>query len=306
MRCRNFKTITLMLPLLLSQPQAFAADYRLTEVHGEVSEQAFPDWLQEPTTAWKSGIAGDTIDEHLLIKTGTNSMAEICTDRVLLRADAESKLAVSANQHLVYLQNGSILFHVAKDTKSKSPSSFYVWTNLVQARTQGATILVQCHQNQSTISVLEGSVELLNKIDHSVVSLAPGVMYLVATSAKEQPVPLAAALCASPAIPIFKTAKTISLAALIDPMQAMQHTLLRNFDKPCPSISNIAETMSDMQAKLETHDRSATATHLLHNSLTIVSVPRTLNYSIGADLRQVAQIAPGTFQFFPPEGTVQR
>lgn len=149
----------------------------LTEAKGDVYKRGFVDWAKqewgEPQVAKK----GDTLNEGMQVGTGQKSWAQIAWQFVTCRAWANSVYAIAPHQRLVYLTNGEMLFHLSKNRKDKD--DFCVWTNLLQARIRGTTVIVQAAGDTSRISVLEGTVDVLNKLDHSVVRIKPGVVYTV-------------------------------------------------------------------------------------------------------------------------------
>jgi hypothetical protein len=157
----------------------------LTEAKGTVYKRSFIDWSKQqwgdPETARK----GDVLQEGMQVGTGDKSWAQVAWQHVTCRAWANSVYAVAPNQRLVYLQNGEMLFHLDKNRKDKD--NYCIWTNLLQARVRGTTVLVQATAENSKLTVLEGTVDVLNKLDHSVVRIKPGVVYTIQAKAGQLP-----------------------------------------------------------------------------------------------------------------------
>ncbi|HEY9788126.1 MAG TPA: FecR domain-containing protein, partial [Candidatus Obscuribacterales bacterium] len=149
----------------------------LTEAKGTVYKRGFIDWNKEawgdPTPAQR----GDLLHEGMQIGTGDRSWAEVKWPSITSRAWANSIYAIAPNQRLVYLVNGEMLVQLDKKRDKKSP--YYIWTNLLQARMRGTTVLVQATNMVSRLTVLEGVVDVLNRSDHSLVRITPGVVYEV-------------------------------------------------------------------------------------------------------------------------------
>jgi len=149
----------------------------LTEAKGNVYKRGFVDWSRQQWGDPQSAKVGDVLQEGMQVGTGEKSWAQIAWHYVTCRAWANSVYAIAPHQRLVYLTNGEMLFHLSKNRKDKD--DFCVWTNLLQARIRGTTVVVQTTADSSRISVLEGTVDVLNKLDHSVVRIKPGVVYTV-------------------------------------------------------------------------------------------------------------------------------
>lgn len=301
------------IPAFAGTPSATApTDALLTEAHGNVYKRTFTDWTKEAMGDPSPASVGEVLHEGMQVGTGEKSWAQLQWRHVSARAWANSVYAISPNQRLVYLIGGEMLYQLDKNRGDHNP--YYVWTNLLQARIRGTTVMFQATKTKSRITVLEGTVEVLNKVDRSVVTITPGTVYEVSTKSGTQTqtdskddltnlgVPTAKAT------PIFETSKTIASVTPIDPTVVMTHPLLRDFETPIPSLPLISDAMSSIQAKLENAGKNLNSvlTDILHDSLTITSVPRALNYSIGQDIRNVAQVIPGVFDFFAPEGVVGR
>jgi hypothetical protein len=157
----------------------------LTEAKGTVYKRSFIDWSKQQWGDPEAAKKGDVLQEGMQVGTGDKSWAQIAWEHVTCRAWANSVYAVAPHQRLVYLQSGEMLFHLDKNRKDKD--NYCIWTNLLQARVRGTTVLVQATAENSKLTVLEGTVDVLNKLDHSVVRLKPGVVYTIQAKAGQLP-----------------------------------------------------------------------------------------------------------------------
>jgi hypothetical protein len=283
-------------------------DAKLTEAHGDVYKRTFVDWTKEALGDPSPASVGEILNEGMQIGTGEKSWAQLQWRHMSARAWANSVYAIAPNQRLVYLVSGEMLYQLDKNRGEKSP--YFVWTNLLQARIRGTTVLFQATKTVSRITVLEGTVEVLNKIDHSVVTITPGVVYEISTKDGVAPQTSEAltniSLASSVATPIFETSRERSTASVIDPMAIMNHPLLREFESPLPSLPLVTDAISSIQSRIENAGKNLlpVISSVLKDSLTITSVPRKLSYTIGSELNDIAQLAPGSFDFFQPEGVI--
>ncbi|MBX9771422.1 MAG: FecR family protein, partial [Candidatus Obscuribacterales bacterium] len=181
------KFLALILSMVVSCPIAGAAapvsssaiSARVAETHGTVFKRGFVDWEKEEWADPEPARAGDDLSEGMQVGTGDKSWAEVTWPTVTTRAWANSVFAVAPNQRLVYLLGGQMLFNLDKHRKDKK--DFFVWTKVLQARIRGTTVMVQCTNAVSRITVLEGVVEVMNRLDKSVVKIGPGVVYEIKT-----------------------------------------------------------------------------------------------------------------------------
>lgn len=150
---------------------------KLTEVQGHVFKRAFKDERKE---VWSEPVAaqvGDLVSDGMQVGTGEKSWTQCTWRHVTARAWENSVYMVSPKQKLVYLVGGELLFNLDKHRPDKAPYS--IWTKYLHATVRGTTLLVQAKENGSRVSVLEGTVDVLNRLDNSVVTLTPGVVYEV-------------------------------------------------------------------------------------------------------------------------------
>lgn len=147
----------------------------LTEAHGDVYKRGFKDASKQLWDDPVRASAGDRLTEGMQVGTGNKSWAELTWSYITARVWSNSVYAIAPNSRLVYLTSGEMLYHLDKNRRDKNP--YYVWTNLLQARVRGTTILFQATKVSSRVTVLEGSIDVTNRLDHSVVHLNPGLIY---------------------------------------------------------------------------------------------------------------------------------
>lgn len=237
--------LALMLSLLLSCPLAGAAapscstaiSARVSETHGTVFKRGFVDWEKEQWSDPEPARTGDNLAEGMQVGTGDKSWAEVTWPNVTTRAWANSVFAVAPNQRLVYLLGGQMLFNLDKHRKDKK--DFFVWTKVLQARIRGTTVMVQCTNEVSRITVLEGVVEVMNRLDRSVIKVNPGVVYEIRTPGTQLPPNISQAPSTEKASPQTTIAEDI--------VETTDETVndqipLRLADQPLPKI---AENLKD-------------------------------------------------------------
>lgn len=147
----------------------------LTAKHGTVFKRAFRDWNREQWGDPESAEVSDQLREGMQIGTGNESWAEVTWPNVKTRAWANTVFAVAPNKRLVYLTGGEMLFRLDKNRKDKD--DYYIWTKVLQARIRGTTVLVQAKGPVTRFTVMEGIVEVKNRLDNSRSVLRPGVVY---------------------------------------------------------------------------------------------------------------------------------
>jgi hypothetical protein len=162
----------------------------ITQCHNNVFKRGFVDWNKD---AWADPVPaskGDVLHEGMQIGTGKDSWAEVNWNHtVITRAWANTVFAVAPNKRLVYLTGGEMLFRLDKHRKDKD-QPYYVWTKVLQARIRGTTVLVQAQANLSRITVMEGKIDVYNKLDHSWVTLEPGAVYEVVDKSAKSAAPV--------------------------------------------------------------------------------------------------------------------
>jgi FecR protein len=150
----------------------------ITSLHGTVFKRGFVDWGKELWGEPESAVVNDKLREGMQIGTGNESWAEVAWPNVKTRAWSNTVFAIAPNKRLVYLTGGEMLFRLDKNRKDKD-QSYYIWTKVLQARIRGTTVLVQAKGDRTRFTVMEGTVEVTNRLDHSKVTIKPGVVYEV-------------------------------------------------------------------------------------------------------------------------------
>ncbi len=161
------------------------AGAHLTDAHNRVDKRLK---IQPHKQGWGALVPaklGDSLPEGTQLHTGDSSWAQISWPRVSTRIWENSIVAIEPNKRVVYLFDGQLLFNLDKDSSSgsKSNKEFEIWTKLIQARVRGTTFIVQSCKDFCRFSVLEGKLELTNKIDGSIIEIKPGVIYEVRVGA---------------------------------------------------------------------------------------------------------------------------
>ena len=156
---------------------------QLTEAKGSIYKRGFIDWSREQWGDPQNAKVGDVLTEGMQLGTGDKSYAQLAWKHITTRAWANSVYAIAPNQRLVYLLGGEMLFHLDKHRPDKD--DYCVWTNLLQARIRGTTVLFQSAGDVSRVTVLEGTVDVLNRTDNSVVRIKPGVVYEIRANSNQ-------------------------------------------------------------------------------------------------------------------------
>lgn len=338
-----FLCAMLLMPLLVSAVKADDAKdtkgakdpsmARLTETKGEVYRRGFVDWNREQ---WEDPVpakVGDKLVEGMQIGTGAKSWAELTWHHVTSRAWEKSVYAIAPNQRLVYLFGGEMLFNL--DKKRKDKSEYVIWTNLLQARLRGTTVLVQATQKASRLTVLEGTVDVLNRSDYSVVRLTPGVVYEVTSKAgpvQDNAQAFAGAASAAQAVnnastalgaaqtaatsggssafagfnqttagalkslPLFETTSTITSLLPANISGLLSNPLLTGvFETVFPSLALVQQTLGNLG--------SITDGTLL-GSAQVVRLPVKLAYDIGPSAISNLTLPPHALKNWPPHGII--
>lgn len=154
----------------------------LTEAKGTVLKSEVADWTQTINrTDMQPAHIGDKLHEGMQVATAEKSYAQLQWKDVTARAWANSVYSLAPNRRLVYLQSGQLIFCLDKHRKDKR--EYFLQTNLVQARIRGTTVFCQTDGKKTQISVLEGTIDVLDRRDKSVVRLTPGVIYEISPRA---------------------------------------------------------------------------------------------------------------------------
>ena len=334
---RLYATLALTLfcvqsPAALASPAKLADSdmhtARLTEAHGIVYKRGFVDWNRSEWSEPTPAKAGEVLHEGMQVGTGDKSWAQIAWPHITTRAWANSVYAVAPNQKLIYLLGGEMLFQLDKNRKDKA--EYCIWTKLLQARIRGTTVLFQSTAKSSKITVLEGTVDVLNRVDRSVVRLTPGVVYEItskesvqgdaSTSSTSQESDLRNIISADhKAVPLFETNKTTATVHIADVGSLEQHPLLSGFETPLASLPLVHESLQLVTSTLGTvTDKLGTVTDKLGKvtdlaasllgksglkSIEILEVPKSLGYNIGPAIGSAIKLPPGA-NFFPPTALI--
>lgn len=271
---RDARIISLLIGLAaITCYPAFADSDRtakLTEKHGDVYKRGFIDWNREQWGEPSPANLGDQLSEGTQVGTGSRSWAQLTWKNVSARAWENSIYAIAPNQRLVYLMGGEMLFQL--DKKRKDKAAYYVWTKLLQARMRGTTALVQADNDVARVTVLEGTIDVLNRVDHSLVRLQPGVVYEIRSRDAALPGGITSTITSAGAntkapvarsinsitlpgqapVPLFDSAKTLTSVLPLNPVAALSHPLLQGFTAPLASIQLISTAMSLLPPGLST------------------------------------------------------
>lgn len=242
------KLLALILSLAVSCPWAGAATpvsssamaARLSETHGTVFKRGFIDWQKDEWADPEPARVGDNLDEGMQVGTGDKSWAEVTWPTVTTRAWANSVFAIAPNQRLVYLLGGQMLFNLDKHRKDKK--DFFVWTKVLQARIRGTTVMVQCTRDVSRITVLEGVVEVMNRLDKSVIRVNPGVVYEIKTPGTNPLPPVSQAPEPKASTPVASL--TEDIVETTDET-ANEQVPLKLTDKPIARAPDISQNIKD-------------------------------------------------------------
>lgn len=150
----------------------------VTAQKGTVFKRDFTDWTKQAWGDPEPAKVSDKLHEGMQVGTGNDSWAEISWPNVKTRAWANTVFAVAPSKRLVYLTGGEMLFRLDKHRKDKD-QPYYIWTKVLQARIRGTTVLVQAKGAVTRFTVMEGTVDVFNRLDHSLVTVKPGVVYEV-------------------------------------------------------------------------------------------------------------------------------
>lgn len=304
----------LQMPAVARSSAAAISSAKLTEAHGKVYRRGFQDWDKQLWDDPVPAATGDLLSEGMQVGTGDNSWAELTWTYITTRAWANSVYAIAPNRRLVYLVGGEMLYHLDKNRKDKSP--YFVWTNLLQARIRGTTVLFQNDGTSSRITVLEGEVEVTNRKDRSVVALSPGMVYEIkrkphaqknedtaSTTNQDFAVTNIALRNVAPQT-VFETADTITSISTVDPKVILSHPLITNFETPLASLPLVQTSMNAVSQLLTSTIGDTFLGKALTGIIQIDKVPTTLDYVVGPIVGQVLKLPAASVEYFPPLGVI--
>lgn len=157
----------------------------LTDVHNKVDKRVKVGIDKDLWGDVLPGKLGDLLPEGTQVATGNRSWAQISWPLVTTRIWEESVVAIAPNKKIVHLRDGELLFNL--DKRHKVSENCEVWTKLIQARVHGTTFIMQSTSDFSRVAVLEGNLDVVNRLDNSIVNIGPGVVYEVRTGAGPSP-----------------------------------------------------------------------------------------------------------------------
>jgi hypothetical protein len=304
----------LVCPAKAASPAAEVATAKLTEAHGNIFKRGFIDWTKETWADPEPAIIGDALHEGMQIGTGDKSWAQVTWPNVTTRAWSNTVFAIAPNQKLVYLIGGEMLFNLKKERKDKS--AYLIWTKTLQARIRGTTVLVQALPTSSKITVLEGTIDVMNRIDHSLVRLTPGCVLEIKTP-EENPQEKRQAsetkkisLQKSSPKALFSSEKSFTEITSADPDALANHPLVVGFESKLESKPLVDDSLEEMPrlATQETDKDFDQAIVKVDKSLCkqlhVVRVPINIPYLIGPDLGKDISIAQEALYNSPPSGTI--
>ena len=298
----------------------------LTAKHGTVFKREFRDWNREEWGDPAAAEVADQLREGMQIGTGNDSWAEVQWPNVKTRAWANTVFAVAPNKRLVYLTGGEMLFRLDKHRKDKD--DYYIWTKVLQARIRGTTVLVQAKGQITRFTVMEGTVEVTNRLDKSRVMLHPGSVWEIKgygqpTSTKidkneaYKPTPLAVpkkldssiteiTYDATNYLPVFQDKFSASNVYASNREALLNHPLL-TAGEAIDSLPLIQEAQKDLPGfnkllPIKLAD-SARLTKVIASSVDLLAVPSKANYFIGQSIGHDLKLPPlvGDLQ---PDGMV--
>ncbi|HEY9790971.1 MAG TPA: FecR domain-containing protein [Candidatus Obscuribacterales bacterium] len=295
----------------------------LQEAHGHVYKRAFKDWEREIWDDPQPATVGDALTEGMQIGTGDSSWAQVTWPNVSTRAWANTLYAIAPNKRLVYLTSGEMLYHL--DKKRKDSDSYFVWTKLLSARIRGTTVLFQSTPEMSRVTVLEGTIEVLNRVDHSSITLKPGVVYEIKRKGGESGLPPAAtnnvvapaatnnvvapvatntltdvvAATGKPVV-LFETGQTISSLLPVDTGKLLAMPILTSLTEPLSSLPLVRTAMSAVDSLLGGALTLPIEQKLLKRSVEILAVPMRLSYTTTNDALAALSLPQAAIQYFPP------
>jgi hypothetical protein len=300
----------------------------LTAKSGEVWKQDFVDWQKEIWGREQQANINDRLHEGMRLGTGNNSWAEVSWPNVKTRVWSNSQFAVAPNKRLVYLTQGEMLFRLDKHRKDKD-QPYYIWTKVLQARIRGTTVLVQSQGSVTRFSVMEGVVDITNRLDHSRVTIKPGVVYEVvgypqgkpSTTESSSVVPITEApkkidgtvtdilydKAENSKIPIFQDRCSSSNVYPTNSEALMHHplincgsvidsmALIEKEQKDLPGFNQILPLRSADQARLD---------RLVASAVEVRTMPGTADYFVGQDLGKSIRLPQQPVANIPPRGVI--
>ncbi len=172
-------TIFLLYILLFCYCNSASADTssepKITELTGVVYKRGFAEGEKGHWADPSPAAMGDTICDGMQLGSGIDSTAEVVWDNITLRSRGNTLYTLLPSQQVIYLIGGEVLFN--HDRNSKNEDDYTFWTSNLQVTAKGTTFLLTEGKDGSRVAVLEGIVEIVNRLDDSIVTLKPGMVY---------------------------------------------------------------------------------------------------------------------------------
>jgi hypothetical protein len=294
----------------------------LTAKHGNVFKRAFRDWNREQWGEPETADVSDQLREGMQLGTGNESWAEVTWPNVKTRAWANTVFAVAPNKRLVYLTGGEMLFRLDKNRKDKD--DYYIWTKVLQARIRGTTVLVQAKGPVTRFTVMEGTVEITNRLDKSRAILKPGAVYeikgynLPQSNDTYKPTPLATpkdfdnsiqdiTYDAKNYLPLYQDKFAITNLFAANSNALTSHPLL-TVNGTIDSMSLIQEQQKDLPGYNRLLPiKLADLAHLnkvVFASVEPTAVPSKADYFIGQSVGKGIKLPAAAYNQVPPKGMV--
>jgi hypothetical protein len=300
----------------------------LTAKSGDVFKRDFVDWEKEVWGEPTPANANDKLHEGMQIGTGKNSWAEVSWPNVKTRAWANTVFAVAPNKRLVYLTGGEMLFRLDKKRKDKD-QAYYIWTKVLQARIRGTTVLVQAKGPVTRFTVLEGVVDITNRLDHSRATIKPGVVYEIvgyktpgtssSTTYKPQALPAPKRIDGSVTdilydssdkgkTPLFQDQYSSSNIYVANSEALKNHPLVKEAGGLIDSIDLIQSEQKDLPGfnpllPIRLAD-SGRLNKIMTGSVSLEAVPANADYFVGQSVGKTVKLPQSASAYLPPKGVI--
>jgi hypothetical protein len=283
------------------------ASAKIVDTRGEVYKKGFVDWDKDLWEAPQAAKPGEDLLDGMQVLCADKSQAELACGAASVHTGEKTRLAVSAERKLAYLIEGECVF--SKDRQRKDKKDFFLCTKLLQAKLTHGSILVQSNAGLSRLTVLDGSADILNKLDESIVRLEPGVILELRVPIAKPGGPLSEiSSTVLPPVDLFQTSKITSALRIVDPALLLKHPLLNGLSKEPENKPAIVEFFQAMQVRMEpllqkNADKNLLNMILLTNA-TIVAPPVAFKYKIGPLVGSAFLLPPYSLSISPPTGVI--
>jgi hypothetical protein len=221
----------------------------------------------------------------------------------------------------VYLTGGEMLFRLDKNRRDKD--DYYIWTKVLQARIRGTTVLVQAKGPVTRFTVMEGVVELTNRLDKSRTILRPGAVWEIKAfntqpkkgqDAKPQAIQKGfdgsiGDITYDPqnALPVFQDKFAVSTAYAANSQALLDHPLLKVGDT-IDSLPLIQQALKDVPGfspllQIKVAD-AAKQTNVISSAVELLAVPSKANYFVGQSIGKELKLPAVATYDLAPDGVV--